>query len=373
MLEDKELEVYATYAVELIKQASVGSATINELKYYYDTNYELCSIGYSQDNNGMAVNDVGITRELLEHDENLNKEVEKISINAEIEKVESIKTLYLTFRVKKDSRNLPREINSDNGLECANLVEITSYSTNDGLIDRDSEPDNLKKHWKDKLEDDEKCSNGLLIKIKKTSREISGKVFDDDTEDKKGVNDVIVQLIEIREKAHGDLGEFIWEETKTGGNEIRTSGGSNEAVTNMAGEYTFKGFIPGNYIIRFIYGDGTTYDLTPEKMKYNGQDYKSTKDLAYNEEWYNEAKYKENKYGNNSSVARDNEARRLEVMAYSTMIDSEKGCILDSFKKEYDKLTDWELEVLKEYYDMTQEEDKERNGLCQIKSWNICI
>ena len=59
----------------------------------------------------------------------------------------------------------------------------------------------------------------------------------------------------------GKYYEYIWQETKSGSNKVKTTterghegkNYNNEVTEN--GKYKFKGFIPGNYIIRFIYGD----------------------------------------------------------------------------------------------------------------------
>ncbi len=139
------------------------------------------------------------------------------------------------------------------------------------------------------------------------------------------IDDVIVQLIEIKEVGTIKL-EYIWQETTTGSDTVKyitPDGKSTETynVTNQNGTYTFKSFIPGNYIVRFIYGDGTYWDIETNNekketiknniIKYNGQDYKSTIDTRYNTSYYSES------YSTNSSMARDNEARRLEEMNYA--------------------------------------------------------
>jgi len=55
---------------------------------------------------------------------------------------------------------------------------------------------------------------------------------------------------------------------------------------------------------------------TNSQKKYNGEDYKSTKDPNYRQNWYNTSTY-----SNGASIARDNEARRLEVMANTITIN----------------------------------------------------
>ena len=70
--------------------------------------------------------------------------------------------------------------------------------------------------------------------------------------------------------------EYIWQETVSGtgkGLRLNADGTALEeyTYTKADGIYEFNGFIPGNYIVRFIYGDGTTYDMTENVIKYNNE------------------------------------------------------------------------------------------------------
>ena len=356
----KELDVYVTYKLELINQTINNGVTINELAYYYDKNYTLEGIGTEIDATGKVINDATIKREALSDTSGIEKNAVRVSgFNGQAGNQAVIETLYFTFKVNKTEDGLPEAI-KEQGLNCANIVEITSYSTTNSLIDRDSEPGNLLIKG---TEDDSPQSNGLKIILKTTERTIEGTVFEDTNkdgildEDDQKVDDVIVQLIEIRSKASGGLGEYIWQQTESGSNDVKSLTNKGTEIRNYShtgenavgqGEYKFTGFVPGNYIIRYIYGDGTTYDLDAEgnKVKYNGQDYKSTKDPNYQAPLYNTAVY-----ADGSSVARDNEARRLEVMAYSTTIDAKIGQALKTFSKNMKDLTDGEKAVLNSYYD----------------------
>lgn len=140
--------------------------------------------------------------------------------------------------------------------------------------------------------------------------------------------------------------------------------------TDVNGKYTISGFIPGNYVVRFTYGD--TCDTIDQG--YNGQDYKSTsyqvgidnKDVnGYianiwhdllsqdvnkvkpKEEYTNEYGEDKNEYGEKAtfniakknddngagehlSDARDDEVRRLEVSAYSRTINNKVAEVLNS-------------------------------------------
>lgn len=322
----QNLEVYVTYSVDLINQ-SYHNATVTKFEYVYDEAFEPYNIPRTDkyevdlDTNNRKITFTSIRDGLSVNEPDYRNQID------------------LTFKVKKNTEG---NLILEDGFR--NTVEILEYSTNEGgLIDDDSVPGN----GIDNEEDDWDEAPILNIKVKEEARTIEGTVFEDvnkngDNDDSTPVNDVIVQLIELK-TIKGKYYEYIWQETKSGSNTVRTTekngykgNNYNNKVTEN-GKYKFKDFIPGNYIIRFIYGDGSTYDITTDEYKnsadnvkkYNGQDYKSTIDSKYNEELYNQANYNEK-----SSVARDNEARRLEVMAYSTTINNEIGEKINKKEKE---------------------------------------
>lgn len=314
----QNLEVYVTYSVVLENQ-SYHDATVTKFEYAYDEAFEPYNI-------------VPTDKYNVNVDEN-NRKITFTSIGdgLSVNGPDYRNQIDLTFKVKKNNEG---NVILKEGFR--NTVQILEYSTNEGgLIDDDSVPGN----GIDNKEDDWDKAPTFNIKVKKEARTIEGTVFEDvnkngNNDDSTPVNDVIVQLIELK-TIKGKYYEYIWQETKSGSNTVKTTtergyegkNYNNEVTEN--GKYKFKDFIPGNYIIRFIYGDGSTYGITTNVQKYNGQDYKSTIDSKYNEELYNQANYNEK-----SSVARDNEARRLEVMAYSTTINNDIGEKINKKEKE---------------------------------------
>ena len=162
-------------------------------------------------------------------------------------------------------------------------------------------------------------------------------------------------LVEINNKQY----EYIWQETVAGSNTVKTtatSGGRGETynVSNSDGEYKFtQRIIPGNYIVRFIYGDGRIYEIKGNTLTYNGEDYKSTYvDYDYNAKWYNDTKigekYLYDEKNNDISKAVDNEARRLKVMSYAVDVDGTKGKKLDLLDADIEKLSREEKATLEE-------------------------
>lgn len=314
---DGELDIEVTYQILLNNQSATNSI-INQIAYYYDVNYEL----------QMA----NVRPELVTlNGKTYNKVV--LNVNKVFTSTNNQGVAELIFKVKKDASGYVYT-----GL-MKTYVEIISYSTNESCIDIDSAPDNIEVHPK---EDDTDDAAGLNIKLNNIDRKISGYVFEDSkTENLPGtyntgngtyedseklIDDVIVQLIEIKNVKVGNTTlklEYIWQETTSGSNKVIyvTEDGKEKgeySVTNDKGEYKFiEHIIPGDYIVRFIYGDGTYWDSainTDNLLKYNGQDYKSTTDMYYNKLNYSTS------YPANSSMARDNEARRLEEISFATSL-----------------------------------------------------
>ena len=326
---DSELEVYVTYRIELKNQSTQHDAKVNLVEYHYDDKY-----AFLDENN----KNIKLTEGTNLENRVLMIDTSDLQINGG-----ETKSLELTFKV------LPGK----NGNKCVlgedylNQAEIVSYTTGGGLVDEDSAPGNaFLEENKVRYEDDTDEANGIQINRKEENkgRSISGKVFEDSNKDgtiknakkenENGVNDVIVQLIELVEINNKQY-EYIWQETIAGSDTVKTTArngyqGDNYTVTNSDGEYKFtQRIIPGNYIVRFIYGDGSTYDIRENTLKYNGEDYKSTYvDYDYNAEWYNTISLN----GENSKAV-DNEARRLKVMSYAVDVDGTKGAELALLSK----------------------------------------
>ena len=327
-----ELQVYVTYTLQINNQSTQHNATGVKVKYSYDGGYE-----YVESNGEATVSDEGHNILTIS---NINNVVSG-----------EPKEITLKFKVKKNNDGTFVKAPSDTS-KYTNMAEIIEYSTEEGrLVDADSAPGNTflgENNPTDRREDDTDTANGIVITFKNNAeRSISGKVFN--TENNNGVNDVIVQLIELVEINNKQY-EYIWQETVAGSNTVKTTdrnGYTGKSYSfesddkNNAGEYKFtQGIIPGNYIVRFIYGDRTYFDESIESKNateesknniktYNGEDYKSTYvDYDYNAPWYNNTSLN----GDNSKAV-DNEARRLKVMSYAVDVNGERGAELALLSK----------------------------------------
>ena len=326
---DSELEVYVTYRIELKNQSTQHDAKVNLVEYHYDDKY-----AFLDENN----KNIKLTEGTNLENRVLMIDTSDLQINGG-----ETKSLELTFKVLPGKNGNKCVL----GVDYLNQAELVSYTTGGGLVDEDSAPGNaFLEENKVRYEDDTDEANEIQINRKEENkgRSISGKVFEDSNKDgtiknakkenENGVNDVIVQLIELVE-IDGKQYEYIWQETVAGSNAVKTTArngyvGESYTVENEAGEYKFtQRIIPGNYIVRFIYGDGSTYDIRENTLKYNGEDYKSTYvDYNYNAEWYNDTSLN----GDNSKAV-DNEARRLKVMSYAVDVDGTKGAELALLSK----------------------------------------
>ena len=330
------LEIYITYKVTVRNQSMSILSEIEEVVDFYDKDYtyreDLSWVTY--DNNTVTddefynamvsenVTSIGSYKDVKSSDSSkygnstqsdiVGSEYNAVYVNGlQEKKLASGESayIYLTFQVNKDGSG---RVLLDSGKYASgdspkeNLAEINGYSTyykegttlpnygskgaNDiaGLIDRDSTPGNLVSSdlegdkYEQNFEDDTDRAPSLRVIIDEDAvRKANGTVWEDQRtvvdgdavigngirEDETGVSGVTVQLVEKR----SDGTEYIWYET----------------TSNSEGQYGFDkehlgdgyiGFIPGDYVIRFKYGDTDNTALTSNEqpVSYNGQDYKST-------------------------------------------------------------------------------------------------
>ncbi len=244
--------------------------------------------------------------------------------------------LYLTFRVNGSGNSLVIE-NNNTSPGKQNIAEINGYTTyyqdgtrlpNDvikdsrdiaGLIDRDSNPGNFdrdalnntagSRRYEQNFEDDADRARGINVYVEDNLiRQVSGTVWEDKRtykpdntdalvgngvkeDEEKRVNGVLVELHEIVNGVTSEKVARVYN-TQTGKWYDAAMLTTQNPETKEDGYYSFEGFIPGDYVIRFIYGGDTVYnyyqynnsnDATGQtyqsyqcNSQYNGQDYKST-------------------------------------------------------------------------------------------------
>ncbi len=339
-----ELEVYVTYKIMVRNQSLSIQMRVNELVDYFDQDYEYVdSRSYIQfERNGarVSVRKQDNSRYGTATQTTLNG-YDKLYIeglDSEYLKAGQTAYVYLTFKVKKDTRDNEAWLKLDenfqsgalDGVGKENIIEINGYSTKyapgttipnagnvggmaAGIVDRDSNPGNINPQDVPKdgtiryqnFEDDTDKAPNLRLRLYRddsANRVIAGTVWEDERKEngvtatgdgtkqnnEKRINGVTVQLVELMENGT----EFIWRTFENGSGTASSTTpiiNYNGLVANYNfgnqhdGDYAFKSFIPGKYVVRFIYGD-TVKTATPSALNlgglneksYNGQDYKST-------------------------------------------------------------------------------------------------
>lgn len=329
-----ELEIYVTYKITIRNQSQSIMNQVKEVVDYYDQDYtyrdDLSWVTYIGDNKKNTVKDKEYYNAMVAEDvskianarptkasttskygQNTHSDISKTYQSVYIRGLEGKKLgtgetayIYLTFQVKKQNGKVILDDESSPKMNYAEVNGYTTYygkntmlpngiskGTGDiaGLIDTDSNPGNLvqsdindKDRAEKNFEDDTDRAKALRIVIDESAiRKANGTVWEDERTVKAGdsvvgdgirqnnetkVQGVTVQLVEKTI----DGKEYIWQET----------------TTNDKGYYSFEKYIPGDYIIRFYYGNNVATtkikgngDYTAggkNDTSYNGQDFKST-------------------------------------------------------------------------------------------------
>ena len=232
--------------------------------------------------------------------------------------------LYLTFKINGVGSNLVIE-NDNTGPGKQNIAEINGYMTyyadgtelpngirknsNDvaGLIDQDSNPGNFDRdalnntagttRYEQNFEDDADRARGINVYVDASLvRQLDGTVWEDKrnyqapTMNGNSTTDALVgngvrednevTISGVRVELHEVIDGVTQENIAKVWNKDTNTWIDAATVTDEKGYYYFEGYIPGDYVVRFIYGgdesytyNGQTYDCN---AYYNGQDYKST-------------------------------------------------------------------------------------------------
>ncbi len=280
-----KLKMFMTYKIELTNEATNLNSTVKTIANYYDARYENIII---TDENGKEIH--------YETDNSYNGNGLKrinIDVNQTLEPQTS-KTITVRYQLNNEAINTL--LNGDTTL--TSISEITSYSTNQNNtssapyagIDVDSAPDTITPNDRTTYEDDTNWAPSLLLTLKQ-GREIKGTVWEDapiesllegtgydkhrmgdgqyDETKENIVNNVKVDLMTIDESGNVALGKLYKKDNTVVDATTMTAG---------KGEYDFTGVIPGNYIIRYTYGDNSVIcDADGNVIKnVNVNDYKST-------------------------------------------------------------------------------------------------
>lgn len=232
--------------------------------------------------------------------------------------------LYLTFKINGVGSNLVIE-NGNTRPGKQNIAEINGYMTyyadgtelpngirknsNDvaGLIDQDSNPGNFDRdalnntagttRYEQNFEDDADRARGINVYVDASLvRKLDGTVWEDKrnyqatTMNGNSTTDALVgngirednevTISGVRVELHEVIDGKTQENIAKVWNKDTNTWIDAATVTNEKGYYYFEGYIPGDYVVRFIYGGDESHTYNEQTYDcnayYNGQDYKST-------------------------------------------------------------------------------------------------
>lgn len=351
----KKLAIYVTYKIALRNEGAYNGR-INSIVDYCDNKMSLISVGTSIDNSTYKTNDDIVSesnRGNIASDSAYNEYTKYvINVNTQLSSGET-KYVYLQFKVN-DTGVLALINSKDNNQTVLinNVAEINSYTTFKGetmnplaVLDSDSVPGNAKPGTIDSYEDDTDAARTFELELT-NARAMEGTVFVDGTnresdkvysgEERKGdgiydtaneqpvkTKDVKVQLIDL--------------ET---GNVAKLYNKKNEATdavtyTDENGNFSFQGFVPGRYEVRYTWGNetykvqyykGTIYNQN--RTAVTGTDAKSQigENANSKEFWYRGSEYNCDIISMNyrANDAMDNFETRKAIDAQMTNYDQDK-------------------------------------------------
>lgn len=330
------LKLTMTYKIALRNEKEFP-ARINSVVNYYDNRYTIERVGNTLQD-GIVTNDVAKGEVRIQT--NANGTVDSQKYNEKYNEIEidtskiliqpnDVQYIYIQFSVNNESilniLNLPdgnEEAKSKKYLD--SIVEIKSYTSYyrdsqkvRAAVDVDSVPGNATPEKINTYEDDTDGAPSIELTLSPQKRQISGTVFEDedptktlkqgetrqgdgkyDVENEKGIAGVKVQIIEANKDgsikhetdANGvelkdeagnpiDLVAKIYDEaTKSWKPAEYTTKSGTEGGKDITGNYLISGFLPSNYVIKYIWGNGAYKIVGGTQIKYENmvESYKST-------------------------------------------------------------------------------------------------
>lgn len=315
---NKELEVYVTYKIQIKNESTSLRTKVNSIVDYYDKRYNL-EENESEDRAivGTELNEKGnikYSSRITDVSKEEGNTYNKLTINLDsLLNNQQKKDIYVQFKLPRETIEKMIEGRSNNNYT-ENIVEINSYSTYDSYnevyagIDKDSEPGTATPGNKATYEDDTDAAPPItwMLPQKEIVRRINGKVFFDsttgglksgeiregdgiyDVNSEKGIAGVKVKLVE-----KSDLDGSVVREYYTGEGKFKDAQGSFEnykkaakpenikeenSLTKEDGSFEITGYIPGNYVIVYTWGDKQYIDKNGDGTleKITVQNYKGT-------------------------------------------------------------------------------------------------
>lgn len=291
--DETRLGIKVIYKITVTNESSITKGTATRIVNYFDSRYNLVTIVGGNGN----ITNKGNYKELI-----IN-----VDDTTTLNPGES-RNIYVKLALNNPV-DLLKDLNMGEKLPTYNMAEIYEYKSEcakdqseytRGLIDVDSAPGsaeienvrltngqignistvqyyfNAQNLNRFKFEDDTFTAPVLYFVKDGNMRKIEGNVFEDATSLVNGnvrTGNGIMDTDEL--KVYGATVELL----EQVGNDQKTR---FTAKTNENGYYSFEGFLPGNYLIRFKYGDTidtvilNTYSNGINQKSFNGEDYQAT-------------------------------------------------------------------------------------------------
>ena len=289
---NNNLKMLLTYRIGL-RNHELPSAKVNTIVDYYDKRYTVVAAGTGMDAKGNITGKLATTNATspVQEYSAISIDTSSIIIEQNINQY-----IYIQFELSRENvlelLNEAEQTNNEVTPNLKNVVEITSYTSYSNknatqlyaAVDKNSVAGNSTPNDKTTYEDDTDASPNVGLTIA-NARTISGLVFEDNTDSK---------LLEEQNIRQGDGKYDAEKENEIGGIKVQMveiDKNGNETIkaetqTADDGTYRFSEFTPGNYIIRYTWGDGMYKIVDQNKIQYENtvENYKST---IFEEERYN--------------------------------------------------------------------------------------
>jgi len=267
--DNSKLEIYATYKITLTNNSDTLIAKVNQIVNYYDKNYtQVETKGGTFADNG---EEAGYKKSYINLDGEIGvKGTKEITIKYKVSTDEVVKELLKGSYVLLNTQS---EINSYTTLYGANSYEgsgCTKGQITAGL-DQDSIPGNGKIKPD---EDDGDKATAFKLQVSDHTRAVSGTVWNDEKSSgsaigngildntEKKIEKVKVELINASDANNPSATPVktykITDEIDEFGKYKTDDSGTATFTTGDNGEYTISGILPGEYVLRYTYSDGTT-------------------------------------------------------------------------------------------------------------------
>lgn len=255
----KELKVAITYKVGLVNNSSNLYGIVNSINETYSKELEFVKM-YKLDNDKQELMGDSIQEKV--NGDYKTFTFDKLNIRIEPQTTQYI---YLTFNLPKEQiYNIQgQQLRIDK--EFANYAEIASYTVCEDKFtslyagfDTNSIPNNLDvNRYEESVEDDSDKAPTLRIEDA-GQRTLEGIVFEDSDKDETDQERIGDGKFDNENKIANVKVRLV----DTNGNEVKVYDTDRRefveqtSITNENGEYTISGFIPGDYIVQYTWGEG---------------------------------------------------------------------------------------------------------------------